>query len=44
VSKLNVGSYSAGIDAATRDRLVEYFKPHNARLYELIGKRFDWDK
>lgn len=44
VSKLNVGSYSAGVDAATRARLVEYFKPHNARLYELIGKRFDWDK
>ena len=26
-----------------RERLVELFKPHNARLYELLGMRFDWD-
>ncbi|HEX8237489.1 MAG TPA: sulfotransferase [Abditibacteriaceae bacterium] len=42
-SKLNVGSYSSGLDAATRAQLGEYFKPHNARLYELLGRRFDWD-
>ena len=29
---------------ATRERLVEYFKPYNARLYELLGRDFDWDK
>jgi hypothetical protein len=43
-SRLNVGNYSSGLDAATRAQLVEYFKPHNARLYELLGRRFDWDK
>ena len=29
---------------ATRERLIEYFKPYNARLYELLGRNFDWDK
>jgi len=28
----------------TRQRLVEYFAPHNQRLYELLGREFDWDK
>lgn len=27
----------------TRKRLVEYFRPHNKRLYELLGRQFDWD-
>ena len=29
---------------ATRERLVEYFKPYNARLYEFLGRDFGWDK
>jgi len=29
---------------ATRQRLVEYFRPHNQRLQELLGREFDWDK
>jgi hypothetical protein len=28
----------------TRARLVEYFKPYNARLYDLLGRDFGWDK
>jgi len=32
------------MDAATRVRLVEYFKPHNARLYEFLGVDFGWDQ
>lgn len=28
----------------TRNLLIEYFKPHNEKLYKLIGKNFDWDK
>ena len=28
----------------TRVRLVEYFKPYNARLYDLLGRDFGWDK
>jgi len=29
---------------ATRARLVEYFKPYNARLYEFLDRDFEWDK
>jgi hypothetical protein len=32
------------MDTATRKRLVAYFEPHNARLYEYLGQDFDWDK
>ena len=28
----------------TRNELVEYFKPYNKRLYELLGRKFDWDE
>ena len=33
-----------GMQAATRKRLIEYFKPYNARLYDLAGVDFGWDK
>jgi len=32
------------MSAATRARLVEYYRPFNARLTELLGTPFDWDK
>ncbi|GAC1629308.1 MAG: hypothetical protein NVS4B7_18130 [Ktedonobacteraceae bacterium] len=28
----------------TRARLIEYFKPYNARLYELLERDFGWEK
>ena len=28
----------------TRDFLIDYYKPHNEKLYNLIGRKFDWDK
>jgi len=31
------------MDPALRKRLVEYFKPHNARLYDFLGVDFGWD-
>ncbi len=31
------------MDAGLRKRLVEYFEPHNARLYDLLGVNFGWD-
>ncbi len=34
----------AKMNAATRKRLIEYFEPHNARLYEYLGVDFGWDK
>ncbi len=32
------------MSAETRARLVDYFAPHNQRLYELVDREFDWDK
>ncbi len=32
------------MDPAIRKRLVEYFEPHNARLYEFLGINFGWDR
>jgi len=28
----------------TREKLVEFFKPHNERLYKLLGTDFGWDR
>jgi Sulfotransferase domain len=32
------------MDAALRKRLIEYFEPHNAQLYDFLGMNFGWDK
>ena len=32
------------MNAATRKRLIEYFEPHNARLYAYLGINYSWDK
>jgi sulfotransferase family protein len=34
----------AEMDPTIRKRLVEYFEPHNARLYRLLGVDFAWDR
>jgi hypothetical protein len=36
------GRYSE-MEATTRHRLVEYFRPHNQRLYEILNRDFGWD-
>lgn len=38
------GKYSEKMNPATRQRLVEYFAPHNERLYAHLKTRFDWDR
>jgi hypothetical protein len=40
--KHNCGSYPL-MDPATRKWLIDYFRPHNERLYEYLGKRFPWE-
>jgi Sulfotransferase domain len=40
----NVGDYAEQMDAGLRERLVEYFEPHNLRLYEYLGRDFGWDR
>jgi hypothetical protein len=32
------------MDSRIRDRLIDYFKPHNQRLYEFLGRDFDWNR
>ena len=39
---LHAATYSS-IDPGTRARLSEYFRPHNERLYELVGIDFGWE-
>jgi len=29
---------------SVRDFLIDYYKPYNRNLYELLGKKLDWDK
>lgn len=36
-------SIPPNLDPALRNSLVEYFKPHNARLYEFLDVNFGWD-
>jgi len=38
------GQYKTKMNPATRQRLVDYFAPHNQRLYDHLGERFDWDR
>jgi hypothetical protein len=38
------GGYKVKMSSETRRRLVDYFAPHNQRLYDLLGQRFDWDR
>jgi hypothetical protein len=40
-ARKNVGRYSP-IDSGLRQRLADYFAPHNARLYEFLGADFGW--
>ena len=37
------GKYPS-MNEKTRDFLIDYYKPHNEKLYNLIEKKFDWDK
>jgi hypothetical protein len=37
------GSYGQMVPE-TRARLLGYFAPHNRRLYDLLGRDFDWDR
>ena len=38
----NVVRYQQQMDPATRQRLEDYFAPHNRRLYEYLGVDFGW--
>ena len=40
--KQNVGEYEH-MNQKTRESLEEFYKPHNKKLEELLGRRFNWD-
>jgi len=42
--KHNVGWLLGKMNATTRNRLFDYFEPHNQRLYKYLGVNFGWDK
>ena len=41
---VNRGGYRDRMDAATREYLIDYFRPHNERLYDYLGRDFGWDR
>jgi hypothetical protein len=32
------------LDTTVRERLAEFYRPHNGRLYDLVGEDFGWDR
>jgi hypothetical protein len=36
--------HKSKLDDKMRKRLIKYYKPHNKRLYQYLGKDFMWDK
>ena len=40
---LNKSNYDFEMEDTLRKKLLKFFKPYNEQLYELIGKRFDWN-
>ena len=41
--KVNVAKYEK-MKLETRERLVEFFRPYNKKLFGLLNRQFDWDK
>jgi hypothetical protein len=44
VPRLNTAEHYDTMLPATREQLLEYFRPHNERLYDLIGLDFGWER
>lgn len=40
--KVNQGNYTSSLSKGMRAHLNEFYKPHNEKLYECLGKRFPW--
>jgi hypothetical protein len=40
----NVGNYKDSMEKSTRQELSNFFRPYNKRLYNLLGKDFNWEK
>jgi hypothetical protein len=44
VGRLNVSPAHDSMPGDVRESLVDYFRPHNERLYELVGVDFGWER
>ncbi len=44
VKKANESIGIEPMEKEVRARLTEYFRPHNARLEEFLGRPLDWDR
>jgi len=42
--KYNFHRYEEEMQTETRKRLIEFFKPHNEKLYDYLGRNFNWEK
>jgi hypothetical protein len=42
IIETHVGEYTEKISSAAVTRLTAYYKPYNERLYELLGREFNW--
>lgn len=42
IKKYNVGDYQE-IDESNKKYLAEFLKPHNEKLYKLLGRNFNWN-
>ena len=42
LKKTNVGNYNK-MNETTKKRLSDFYEPHNEGLFELIGKKLEWD-
>jgi len=42
---VDAGKYKKSkMDSSVRKQLIDYFKPHNERLYSFLGTKFNWDE
>jgi hypothetical protein len=42
--KANAAPRSEDVDSATKMKLQAYFRPHNEKLFRLLGRRFAWQE
>jgi len=44
VNKITHNEYEVPLAPSTRSKLAKFFRPHNEKLFSLIGHRFDWTR
>ncbi|MDB9721748.1 sulfotransferase domain-containing protein [Nitrosopumilus sp.] len=44
VTKHNTGGDYTPLNSELRQKVIDFFKPHNEELFNIINQKFDWDK